>query len=213
MKKHCVWCKFKEGRKKHKFLQAAVLCLFIVMLFVFSLSEKQVRSLARNYTFNLVTENQEELLRIIDKYSQKDKRTAICRHWFVEDTIPYKILGDKDLSRTFRQFHLRYIICTDNGNTIFHFEPYLNILIHNYSNGFYYSEKDQPIGRRGEEWEKYWEEYNLKSKNNSRYKKYNLKENCCLEYEDEEAAAYHWYRTERIVENWWYFEQIFYVKY
>ena len=147
LKKPRVCRKLKIRRGKHKIIQIAVICGFILSLFVFSLPEKQVRSFARNYTFNLVMKNQEELLRMIDKYSQKDKRTAICRYWFVEDTIHYKKLGDKDLSRAFRQFHLRYMICTDNGNAIFHFEPYLRILIQNYSNGFYYSEKDQPMGR------------------------------------------------------------------
>lgn len=208
MKKPCVCRKLKLRRRKHKTIQIAVICWFIFLLFVVSLPEKQVRDFARNYTFNLVMKNQEELLRVIDKYSQEDKRTAICRYWFVEDTIHYKKLGDKDLSRAFRQFHLRYIIYTDNGNTIFHFEPYLRILIQNYSNGFYFSEKDQPMGRRGEEWEKWWEEYNLYSENDSIYKKYDLKENCYLEYEDEDATTYYWYRTERIAENWWYFENI-----
>lgn len=210
LKKRCIWRKFKEWRRKHKLLQTAVLCWFIVLLFVFSLPENQVRSFARNYAFDLVTKNQEALLRLTDKYAQNDK--TICRYWFVEDTIPYKRLGDKNLSRVFRQFHLRYIIYTANENTIFWFEPYLSILIKNYSNGFYYSEKNQPMGRMCEEWEKCWEEYNLKCKNNSGYKKYDLKENCYLEYEYEDEFDYHWFRTEKIVGNWWYFEQILYMK-
>lgn len=209
MKKHCVWQKFKDWRRKHKLLQTAVLCWFIALLFVFSLPEKEVRDLTRNYTFNLVRKNKEELLRLTGKYSQKDKRIEICRYWFVEDTIPYKTLGDKELSRAFRQFHLRYVTYTDDGNTIFWFEPYLRILIKNYSNGFYYSETNQPMLRMGEEWEKYWEECNLIGKNTSRYKKYDLKENCYLEYEYEDRLDYHWYRTERIVGNWWYFELIY----
>lgn len=99
--------------------------------------------------------------------------------------IYYKELNDEIISSAFRDFYLSMIIKESDDSVGFHVRPSIvSVLWDDYSCGFYYSENDKPINTVGP---------------------HKMDED---ETEFEEVLPYgeYWYRTEKITDNWWFYE-------
>lgn len=158
-------------------------CLIIMHWAVLApLLKNQIRDLSRTYIFYNVEKRQEELSGLIGRYVGKDKDVFIHLYREDETVIPYKKMHDKEISNVFKDFHLMSIRYDENGNIIFHVYPYVGLFINGYDNGFYYSAEDEPIGK-GEEIGD-------------------------LEFEYHSLGLHRWYKTEQLLDHWWYFEEI-----
>lgn len=170
---------------KKKFLISCLIVVFVIgcMITLAFLMKDQIRDWSKKHIFYKVTKQEDELSRLIGRYAEKDKNVLI--HLDHEDNrvIPYKKLNDEEISKVFNEFHLMAIRYDEDENMIFYIYPYMGLLIEGYSNGFYYSPQDEPIGGWGEEIGD-------------------------LEFEDYGWKIYRWYKTEKILDHWWYFEEI-----
>lgn len=170
-----------ERRKKQYWLLSMI--VIIVEMAALALSSKdQIRELSKRSICNKVVKQEETLSQLIGRYMKEDRNLFIHLSQENGDVIPYKQLKDKEITKTFKQFKLIGIDYKKNGDMVFYVYPYLDLLIEGYISGFYYSEQDEPISGDGEEIGD-------------------------LEYESD-GLYYHWYKTEKITEHWWYFEEI-----
>jgi hypothetical protein len=193
----------KKDRKRR---QIEILILFIITLFIVSFFETNIRIYCKKYTVNLVLENKDAFLKLAGRYSEKNKIIMIGLREGVEypfghyRKISYKKLGDKEMANTFKKYHLLSIEYDEKQNTVFHIYPYVGLLIKGYRNGFYYNESDVP--RKEEECVTFNLEY-VKSDMDGAQK---------LEFVNDNRLYYNWYREEKIMDNWWYYEEIFRLK-
>lgn len=170
-----------EKRKKQYWI-LGLLVIIVEMAALALASRDQIRELSKRNIFHKVVRQEEALSQLIGRYRREDRNLIIHLNQENGDVIPYKQLEDKEIAKAFKQFQLMGIDYKKNGDMVFYVYPYLDLLIEGYISGFYYSEQDEPIKGEGEEIGD-------------------------LEYESD-GLYYHWYKTEKITDHWWYFEEI-----
>ena len=97
--------------------------------------------------------------------------------------IYYKDLQIKEINKVFKDFRLIWILKEANESVVFAIKPTVaSALWDNYGCGFYYTKNDKPMdiwaGRETQETEFYEIEFTFRR----------------------------WYRTEKITDNWWFYE-------
>lgn len=172
--------------KRRKIMWCCVCIVLIGVITIIGLRlpliENHMRKIAQKYVSCKVTKKENELFNLIGKYTDEGKNIYIHYNDENENVVPYKKLNDEEITAVFKEFHLICIRYDEKGNVVFTIYPYMELLIDGYENGFFYSKEDKPI--EGEN----------------------------LEFEKEDAWTYQWYRTEKIIDNWWYYEEIFLLK-
>lgn len=143
---------------------------------------KQIQSLIKYKVSSDVVKKQDELYEAV---------VEICREsGEKEKGISYKELNNDKISKVYNDFSLAYIINSmDNSEC-----GYIEFSIINYHQihpkrhydcGFYYSEEDMPVDTLTG----------------------NYVESDTAVYETWPFYIHFWYRTEKITDNWWYYER------
>ena len=177
-------------RNYRKIIFIIMILLVIFTIFILCIKflfQKQVKYIIKSSLCFNVLKKEDELLEVISILNEGDTPVCIHRNQKRESMVPYKELGDKKISRTFKDFQLIGIDSNEKGYVAFTVYPYADLLWDGYLYGFYYSEDDEPVDIR-------------------------TGEKCDLEFEGD-GLTYFWYRTEKIADNWWYYESIFKVNF
>ena len=150
--------------------------------------KQQLKKWEKNRVFSMVEENEEELTKLIDAINIEDLSKIIYRYDINDDIrIYYKNLENPEINKAFEDYRLLSIKSALNseGYLRFTINSILDIVLYeentDYLFGFYYSDDDTPRDIKGEV--------------------------CDLEYERENGDVRHSYRTEKIIDHWWYYER------
>ena len=181
--------------KKRKKIILIVLIILIALFFgVYMLRKhsEQIQGLIKNKVSYDVINKEKELNDIIAEMRNPEFPKEI-NHWFVsltrdEDILSYTELDNDKITNIYNEFSLWYISnhmdnseCNYAAFAIFHHPACL--VWGDYRYGFYYSEEDKPIDIYG---------HTTTDSNTKIYVD-------CIDFE-------YWYRTEKITDNWWFFE-------
>ena len=182
----------KQSGKRRKILRIliGVLLVMAVVMCCLYFGEKQIQRMMQKRLCAKVIKYEDELLEIVMNlddgqrlYIQK-KDEDDSNEYF--KTIYYKDLEDEKVDRMFRTFRL--IMVTNSGysrdgSVEFYIDPtIISVLWDDYMYGFYYTENDEPVNVV---WINEIEE---------------------TEFEYTADMGRYWYRTEKITDNWWYYE-------
>lgn len=178
----------KSVIKRHKkaFLLMA-LCILIPISFKIYCQylreeEEQLRYKIRERMFAKVIKYEKELMETVEECEDEKIPWLIVRNPKDGRGISHKKLNDGRIKKTFRAFRLLMISKYEDGSVNFTvYSPVVNYVWDDYRYGFYYSKDDKAINvlEGGEE--------------------------CETEFE-KKFIGYYWYRTEKITDNWWYYE-------
>lgn len=149
---------------------------------------EEIQSMAKHYISARVIQKENDLLAVVSELDTLEKDQDIrFLHRSVDegDAVAYKSLDNKEISIVFKEFDLNGIFNQkeENGIIVFYIYPILSLLCEEgYAYGFYYSVSDKPMYiENGEE--------------------------CSLEFEKDEIGRHMHYKTEKISDNWWYYEE------
>ena len=116
---------------KKKFLISCLIAVFAIgcMITLAFFMKDQIRDWSKKHIFYKVTKQEEELSRLVGRYTEKDKNVLI--HLNHEDTrvIPYKKLNDEEISDHWWYFEEILLIEQNIGISG-------NLLLHNKDCGF-----------------------------------------------------------------------------
>lgn len=189
---------FDEKNRKSIFaIIIIILICFISFICIRLFFKDQIKDMIKHSTSSKVIENEDELLEIIAELDN-EVIPEIIYYKNTEDIdnlsiVAYKDLDNQKISEVFADFKL---VCMKNeleekGYVCFSIYPYADWLLGEtngvYLYGFYYSSDDKPRDSSGENYD------------NS-------------EYEEDNWLIDEWYRTEKIADNWWYYEEILTLK-
>lgn len=180
-------------KKTHKILFRSIIGLLIALtlLFVFAIylltvHSDYIQSLTKKIVSRKIEERETELLELVEEINSQEIVQTI-HLWMSEDNIvPYKDIDNKNISEVFENFSLIAIWnkIDTNGYMYFAVYPYWRYIGSGYKFGFYYSMDDKAInifsGDYVESDKKIYIEIPLQGEM--------------------------WYRTEKITDNWWYYE-------
>lgn len=174
-------------KKVSRYILLFLLCGLVCVLCSKYFFEEQIKEIIRERISNQVYKNKSILEELVAEISERNDLQNIHISERGQNTIAYKDLDDPLFTKVFNKFHLIMIRNEleqlENPYAVFYVYPYAGLLWDGYSYGFYYSCCNEPI-----------DIYNGKK--------------CDLEFEDEMGfyARYH-YKTNQIMENWWYYER------
>lgn len=150
--------------------------------------EKQIQHIMQKNIYSKVIKYQEELLEIAKECPSEEALYCFERDEDNSDeyfkTIYYKDLKDENVDKVFRTFPLQKIEKRDGNSVEFTVRPtVIYALWGAYWHGFYYTETDEPVDVVGGS---------------------EVKE---TEFETRIVGLWtYWYRTEKITDNFWYYE-------
>lgn len=175
----------KRLSKILKIFGILILCIAIVLV-VKTVFEDELKGSIKKYYFNKIIKNEELLNEAVAEILENAPEIETIGENRRGIGIDHEELGLESVDKLFQTFRLSDINnrAAQPEGAVISFEnvPYLEILWDGYSYGFYYSVEDEPVDVH----------YTRKK---------------CEEEFD--GAALFWtyhYKTERIVENWWYYE-------
>ena len=180
----------KRSGKRRKILRIliGIMLVLTVILCCLHFGEKQIQRMMQKNICAKVKKYEEELLEIAKECPLEE---AIYYYENDEDdsneyfkTIYYKDLEDENVNKVFRAFQLLRIKKRDDNSVEFQVKhKVITALWGYYSYGFYYTENDEPVDVvYGSE----------------------VKE---TEFETTIVGLWtYWYRTEKITDNFWYYE-------
>ena len=155
-------------------------------------NSEQIQSLIKNKVSSDVMKREAELSEVIAEIDSQEIPRNVHRWMKAEDTILLKELDNDKVTKVFREFSLLLIgnnlDNSEGGYVVFAISSDVAYLVWgDYRYGFYYSEEDSPI--------------NIFSGSNV---------DCNTKVYDELMPSIrYWYRTEKITDNWWYYEAHF----
>lgn len=161
------------------FMTVVVCCLYF--------GEKQIQYLAKKQVCRNVVNHEDELFDIVKEcpleeslcYYKPDENDHEERY----EEIYYMDLEDENLNKIFRGFRLMNIDKNEDNCVEFNIRPTVaDVFWGDYRYGFYYTEIDEPI-------DTVWGS--------------EVKE---TEFEAYTGSFTYWYRTEKITDNFWYYE-------
>lgn len=176
--------------KRKKVIQAGIgiLLFMIAIICCLYFGEKQIQRMMQKILCAKVIKYEEELLEIAKECPSEEALYCFESNEDNGDeyfkTIYYKDLKDENVDRVFRTFLLRKIDKRDDDSVEFAVRPtVIYALWGDYRQGFYYTENDEPVDVvYGSE----------------------VKE---TEFETTIVGLWtYWYRTEKITDNFWYYE-------
>ncbi|MBD5494787.1 MAG: hypothetical protein HDR12_10535 [Lachnospiraceae bacterium] len=177
-------------KKKRVILMCfAVIALMAGVICYLYFGAEHIQQRIKEKIYAKVIEHEDELLEIVEKCqyevaltSRKIENDGSDNQY---ESIYYIELNDEIISKTFRNFYLSMINKRSDGSVRFHVRDSIaNILWDDYRCGFYYSKDDKPIDAV---WTHKMDEEEL-------------------EFEDLIFYGKYWYRTEKITDNWWFYE-------
>lgn len=191
-----------KKRKKVLFLVVALL-IILISLFLFGVymlrrNSEQIQGLLKNKVSSDVIKREEELIQVIAEISSQEVPKYVSLRMKTEDTILLKELDNDKVTKVFREFSLVLISNnldnSEGGYVAFAISPDVTGLVWDgYTHGFYYSEEDSPI--------------DIFTGDNV---------DCNTKVYGELMPSMpsmpsnkDWYRTEKITDNWWYYEAHF----
>ena len=151
--------------------------------------KEQLKGIIRERISARVCKEKSALEELVAKISEESDFQGIHRSEEGENCIIYKDLDDPLVTKVFNEFHLiminKELNELEDQHVAFNIYPLAWLLWEGYSYGFYYSSSDESIdvytGRK-----------------------------CEPEFEGKiEFYSYYHYKTNRIAENWWYYECTF----
>lgn len=153
-------------------------------------NSEQIQDLIKNKVSSDVMKREAELSEVITEISSQE--VPRCVHLWMkdEDTIPFKELGNDKVTKVFKEFFLlaiqNHLDNSEGGYVTFAISSNVAYLLWgDYGYGFYYSEEDSPI-------DIFTGESNV---------------DCNTKVHNEFMPSIeYWYRTEKITDNWWYYE-------
>ena len=183
----------KRSGKRRKILRVLIGVLLVIAVVICCLhfGEKQIQRMMKKRLCAKVIKYEEELLEIAKEcpsekwlYYKSDEDDSDS--YFKK--IYYKDLEDENVDRMFKTFNLLMVSNRGeyrDGSVEFYIIPTVISVLwdyHNYQYGFYYTENDEPVDMV---WGTEVEE---------------------TEFEYTADFGRYWYRTEKITDNWWYYE-------
>lgn len=172
------------NRKKIIWAGIAMLLFMAVVVCCLYFGEKQIQYVTKRQVCRNVAKHEDELLDIIKECPLEESIW-----YYMPDEgerykeIHYTDLEDENLNRIFRGFRLMSIEKNEDNSVEFNIRSTVAVVFWgDYRYGFYYTETDEPIdvvcGREVIE----------------------------TEFEIDTGDFIYWYRTERITDNFWYYE-------
>lgn len=175
--------------KKRIFL-LIVIGFFLIIIGIISylyFGAEQIQCRMKEQVCNKVIAHEDELSKIIKEVSLEEKMFFKEKEMDINSSIKYvyyKDLEDERIDKVFKEFYLMRINKDSDETIVFDVRPtVISALWDDYMYGFYYTENDEPIDV---EWGH--------------------------DVEDSEFEAVvvgfgkYWYRTEKITDNWWFYE-------
>lgn len=186
--------KILKNKKQSKLFRIIIGLLFSLVIiinmgfFIITINAEIIQNWNKKLIINKVIEKESELLIIIDKINSQEFVSTIHRWRNEPNILSYKKIDDKDITKIFKEFSLISIINSMNDSEIKHvvfaIYPYWKYVGSDYQCGFYFSEDNEAINI-----------YTIKyiHSDNKIY----------MEIPNRGKA---WYRTEKIIDNWWFYE-------
>lgn len=185
--------------KKHKrihiitIVARAVAIGIVIVLCVKLFFLEEIQAMTKHHVFAKVMQKESDLMAVVSELDELEKNQDIkFIHRSVNegDVVAYKNVKNKKISNVFNEFCLIGVLNrkAESGIIVFTIYPLLDILCEDgYAYGFYYNMSDKPIYiENGEE--------------------------CSSEFEKSELWRHMHYKTEKITDNWWYYEEQYKVK-
>lgn len=186
--------KNKKSRMKFWTITIIILIFLLIILFFFAKHlltkyAEQIQSYIKSSITAKVEASEEELIQVIAEIDSQEIPRYVHRRMKDEDTILLKELDNDKVTKVFREFSLVLIDNnldnSEGGYVLFAISSDVTYLVWgDYGYGFYYSEEDIPI--------------NIVT---------GVNVDCNTKVYDEWIPSIKWwYRTEKITDNWWYYE-------
>ncbi|MBD5454199.1 MAG: hypothetical protein HDR30_07790 [Lachnospiraceae bacterium] len=188
----------KQGEKRRKILRVLIgillvmiAAILIAVICLLHFGKNQRQHMMQEIVSAKVIKHEEKLLEIVKNLDEDEMLSSYEDDEDDEDysiltKIYYKDLEDENVNRMFRTFNLVTVSkISGDGSVSFSIDPVSNFsfLWSDYDYGFYYTENDEPVNV-------VWT---------------NEIEETEFEYTIEDFGRYY-YRTEKITDNWWYYE-------
>lgn len=186
----------KQSGKRRKILRVLIgilLVMIIVILIVviccLHFGEMQIQPVMQKIVSVKVIKHKEELSEIAKNLNEHEMLSSSENDendYYTLTEIYYKDLEDENINKMFETFNLMTVSkISGDGSVEFSISPVSNFsfLWSDYDYGFYYTENDEPVNT-------VWT---------------NEIEETEFEYTIEDFGRYY-YRTEKITDNWWYYE-------
>lgn len=149
---------------------------------------EEIQSMTKHHISAKVIQKESDLMAVVSELDELEKNQNIKfihRNVDEGDVVAYKNVKNKKISNVFNEFSLIGVFNgkAESGIVVFYIYPLLDILCEEgYAYGFYYNMQDKPIYvGNGEE--------------------------CSSEFEKSELWMDVHYKTEKITDNWWYYEE------
>lgn len=177
-------------KRKKILVKTLVVSLVVVSLFLCCkfLLREQITGLIKWSVGNQIIKREEELLDLVEEMREETTPEYIYAKMNDTDSdmVYYKTIDSEHVEKIFKYFRLLLIKNEmdkqENRYVRFQIYPYMDLLWEGYAYGFYYSDSDKPIDMiSGKE--------------------------CSLQFVVEDPWTTYSYKTERIADKWWFFEQ------
>ena len=179
--------------KYKKSILAILFCLFLIILFVICyryIFKEQLQHRLKETIFTKIIKHEENLSGVVAEFNDDSKNIISVKKSNKDGSvIPYKKLNNDKITWAFDEFDLSFIgkykIHKSDKSVVFYiYSPETYILWDEYEYGFYYSQNDKAL--------------NI----------IDISGECETEFEgfDMIFCRRYWYKTERITENWWFYE-------
>lgn len=183
----------EKGRKILGILIGILLVMIVVILITviccLHFGKRQSQHMMQKIVSFKVIKHEEELLEIVKNLDEDEMLSSYesDEDYYLLTKIYYQDLEDKNVNKMFETFNLATVSkIYGDGSVEFSIDPVSNFSFvwSDYDYGFYYTENDEPINV-------VWT---------------NKIEETEFEYTIEDFGRYS-YRTEKITDNWWYYEK------
>ena len=181
--------KLSKNKKRIILLSFSILVLIAGSICYLYFDAEHIQRRIKERICAKVKEHEAELLKIVEECQEEVALT--CRKIENDgsdsqyESVYYKELNDEIISRTFKDFNLSIISKFSDGSVRFYVRnSIVSVLWDDYWCGFYYSVDDKPIDAV---WTHKMDEDET-------------------EFEDLIFYGKYWYRTEKITDNWWFYE-------
>lgn len=185
---------WKEKMRKRKMIHTITLVArsiaigIVIVLCIKLFFLEEIQAMTKHHVFAKVMQKESDLMAVVSELDELEKNQGIefiHRSVNEDNVVAYKNVKNKKISSVFNEFCLIVIHNkkAESGIIVFAIYPLLDILCEDgYEYGFYYNMQDKPIYiENGEE--------------------------CSSEFEKSELWRHVHYKTEKITDNWWYYEE------
>lgn len=171
--------------KRVKYILILLLISFLFLSIIFLVCIN-IKNITKKATCTKIVEHRKELIEVVIDIKDIEYPELIHNYENSDYGVSYRYLNNDKITNIFHKFKLISIwkeLNKKNRFTNFKIDSFASKIWFGYSYGFYYSDEDKAIDvTTGEECELYFDRENQLRKG--------------------------WYRTEKIIDNWWYYEDL-----